>query len=170
MQARVMIDSCVFDAAHLLVAPPAGARPARELSGRAQGALLQVSTAFFMIVPLLLTALPASCAEFSVLRPQQSSVTFVSRQMGVPVEGSFRKFTANIAVDPAKAEAGTARIDIDLASIDTGSSRSGGSITASAPVSGATPIRLPTKYRFASALPLQHRNSNQPTNPKGERP
>ena len=121
MRARVMIDSCVFDAAHPLVAPPVGARPARELSGRAQGALLQVSTAFFMIIPLLLTTLPASGAEFSVLRPQQSSVTFVSRQMGVPVEGSFRKFTANIAVDPAKAETGTAHIDIDLASIDTGS-------------------------------------------------
>ena len=76
---------------------------------------------YFLIIPLLLTALPASGAEFSVLRPQQSSVIFVSRQMGVPVEGSFRKFTANIAVDPARAETGTARIDIDLASIDTGS-------------------------------------------------
>lgn len=75
---------------------------------------------YFLII-LLLTALPASGAEFTVLRPQQSSVALVSRQMGVPVEGSFRKFTANIAVDPAKAEAGTARIDIDLASIDTGS-------------------------------------------------
>lgn len=73
-----------------------------------------------LIVPLLLAASPASGAEFTVLRPQQSSITFVSKQMGVPVEGSFRKFTARIAVDPARPEAGTARIDIDLASIDTG--------------------------------------------------
>jgi polyisoprenoid-binding protein YceI len=87
---------------------------------RAQGALLRVSTAFFMIVPLLLAAPLAWGAEFTVLRPQQSSITFVSKQMGVPVEGSFRKFTARIAVDPARPEAGTARIDIDLASIDTG--------------------------------------------------
>ncbi len=71
------------------------------------------------LVPLLF-ALPVSGAEFTVLRPQQSSITFVSKQMGVPVEGSFRKFTARIALDPARPEAGTARIDIDLASIDTG--------------------------------------------------
>ena len=75
----------------------------------------------WLIVPLLFAALTASGAEFTVLRLQQSSVTFVSKQMGVPVEGSFRKFTAHITVDPAKPEAGTARIDIDLASIDTGS-------------------------------------------------
>jgi len=73
-----------------------------------------------LLVASLLTALPASGAEFTVLHPQQSSITFVSRQMGVPVEGSFRKFTARIAVDPARPEAGTARIDIDLTSIDTG--------------------------------------------------
>ena len=73
-----------------------------------------------LLVASLLTALPASGAEFTVLHPQQSSITFVSTQMGVPVEGSFRKFTARIAVDPARPETGTARIDIDLASIDTG--------------------------------------------------
>ena len=73
-----------------------------------------------LLVASLLTALPAAGAEFTVLHPQQSSITFVSTQMSVPVEGSFRKFTARIAVDPARPEAGTARIDIDLASIDTG--------------------------------------------------
>jgi len=73
-----------------------------------------------LVVPLLLATSLASGAEFTVLRPQQSSITFVSKQMGVPVEGSFKKFTARIAVDPAKPEAGTARVDIDLASIDTG--------------------------------------------------
>ena len=83
--------------------------------------LVEFSNGLFgLIVPLLLAALPASGAEFTVLRPQQSSITFVSKQMGVPVEGSFRKFSARIAVDPAKPEGGTARIDIDLASIDTG--------------------------------------------------
>ncbi|HEU0282829.1 MAG TPA: YceI family protein, partial [Gallionella sp.] len=69
-----------------------------------------------LAVPLLRAASLASGAEFTVLRPQQSSITFVSKQMGVPVEGSFRKFTARIALDPARPETGTARIDIDLAS------------------------------------------------------
>ena len=69
---------------------------------------------------LLCLALPTVAADFTVMRPQQSSVTFVSKQMGVPVEGSFRKFSATFRVDPAKPEQGRARIDIDLASIDTG--------------------------------------------------
>jgi polyisoprenoid-binding protein YceI len=69
---------------------------------------------------LFCIALSASAAEFTILRPQQSSVAFVSKQMGVPVEGSFRKFTATFKVDPAKPEQGKARIDIDLTSIDTG--------------------------------------------------
>jgi len=74
-----------------------------------------------LIVPLLFTASLAAGAEFTVLLPQQSSIAFVSKQMNVPVEGSFRKFSARIAVDPAKPETGKASIEIDLASIDTGS-------------------------------------------------
>lgn len=73
-----------------------------------------------LIVPLLLTASMAAGAEFTVLLTQQSSIVFVSKQMNVPVEGSFRKFTAQISVDPAKPETGKAHIEIDLASIDTG--------------------------------------------------
>jgi polyisoprenoid-binding protein YceI len=41
--------------------------------------------------------------------------------MNVPVEGAFRKFTAQIVLDPARPEAGRAQIEIDLASIDAGS-------------------------------------------------
>jgi len=72
------------------------------------------------ILPLLLLTTLADAAEFKVLRPQQSSVSFISRQMGVPVDGEFRKFTADIVLDPAKPEKGKARINIDLGSIDTG--------------------------------------------------
>ena len=87
---------------------------------------------YWLIIPLLLVIPPALGAEFTVLRPQQSSITFVSKQMGVPVEGSFRKFTARIAVDPARPEAGTARVDIDLASIDTGSAEADGEVVGKA--------------------------------------
>jgi polyisoprenoid-binding protein YceI len=76
----------------------------------------------WLTILLLLAAAQASGAEFTALRAQQSSITFVSKQMGVPVEGSFRKFGASLAIDPAKPETGTARITIDLASIDTGNS------------------------------------------------
>ncbi|MDO8261927.1 MAG: YceI family protein [Gallionella sp.] len=74
-----------------------------------------------LIVPLLFSASLAAGAEFTVLLPEQSSIAFVSKQMNVPVEGSFKKFSARITVDPAKPETGKASIEIDLASIDTGS-------------------------------------------------
>ncbi len=70
---------------------------------------------------LLTTVTLAGAADFTVFRPQQSNITFVSRQMGVPVDGSFKRFSASFAVDPAKPEQGRANIDIDLASIDVGS-------------------------------------------------
>jgi polyisoprenoid-binding protein YceI len=66
-------------------------------------------------------ALAAYAADLTQFAPEKSTITFVSKQMGVPVEGKFRKFDAKIAVDPAKPENGKVQIDIDLASIDTGS-------------------------------------------------
>ncbi|HXU92601.1 MAG TPA: YceI family protein [Gallionella sp.] len=74
----------------------------------------------WMAALLLCAASLATAGQFTELDPRQSGISFVSKQMGVPVEGTFGKFTARVAVDPAKPEAGTARIDIDLASIDTG--------------------------------------------------
>lgn len=70
----------------------------------------------------LLTFGSAHGAEFSTVQLDKSSITFISKQMNVPVEGAFRKFAVQIALDPARPEAGRARIEIDLASIDTGNS------------------------------------------------
>ncbi len=66
-------------------------------------------------------ALAAQAAQFNAVHTDKSEIAFVSRQMGVPVTGRFGKFTAQVAFDPAAPEAGKARIDIDLASIDAGS-------------------------------------------------
>lgn len=72
---------------------------------------------------LLAVVMPAAAyaVEFNVVQPEKSRVGFVSKQMGVPVEGGFGKFAAQIAFDPAKPEAGRAQIDLDIASIDAGS-------------------------------------------------
>jgi polyisoprenoid-binding protein YceI len=67
-----------------------------------------------------LLALPSHAAEFRQLVPAKSQVTFVFKQMGVPVTGNFSKFAAEVTFDPAKPEAAKARMDIDLASIDAG--------------------------------------------------
>jgi polyisoprenoid-binding protein YceI len=51
----------------------------------------------------------------------KSEITFVSKQMNVPVQGRFKKFTAQMAFDPRKLASSKAEIAVDLASIDTGS-------------------------------------------------
>lgn len=50
----------------------------------------------------------------------KSSVIAVSKQMGVPVEGKFRRFSAQVRFDPAKPADGRASIEIDIASFDLG--------------------------------------------------
>lgn len=72
-------------------------------------------------VAILIGILPAAhSAEFGQLQPNKSQIMFISKQMGVPVDGVFKKFAAQIAFDPAKPDAGRAQIEIDLTSIDTG--------------------------------------------------
>ncbi|HQO29310.1 MAG TPA: YceI family protein [Accumulibacter sp.] len=65
---------------------------------------------------------PANAAEFGTLQADKSSLTFVSKQMGVPMDGRFRKFSANIVFDTAKPTTASARFELDLASVDAGSS------------------------------------------------
>jgi polyisoprenoid-binding protein YceI len=50
----------------------------------------------------------------------KSYIRFVSKQMNVPVEGRFRKFTANITFDARKPEATKAEFEVDVASADLG--------------------------------------------------
>ncbi|MEX8517715.1 MAG: YceI family protein [Leptothrix sp. (in: b-proteobacteria)] len=50
----------------------------------------------------------------------KSEIAFVSKQMGVPVEGHFRKFDAQIAFDPKKPEAGKVGFTIELGSATVG--------------------------------------------------
>ncbi|WP_042263754.1 YceI family protein [Paraburkholderia heleia] len=52
--------------------------------------------------------------------PAQSKVSAVARQMNVPTEGVFRKFTAQIKFDPDKAAQGNAQVTIDVGSYDLG--------------------------------------------------
>ena len=55
------------------------------------------------------------------LVPAQSEISFVSKQMGVPVEGRFKKFDAQVTFDPAKPEASKMAFTIDVASASFGS-------------------------------------------------
>jgi len=66
----------------------------------------------------LLAGAPAFAQQ--ALVPAQSQITFVSKQMGVPVEGQFKKFDAQVAFDPAKLA--TSKISF---TVDTGSATLG---------------------------------------------
>src|SRR5689334_6612828 len=59
-------------------------------------------------------------AQAATLVPAQSEIVFVSKQMGVPVEGRFARFDAQVTLDPKKPEAGQVVLSIDTASATLG--------------------------------------------------
>jgi polyisoprenoid-binding protein YceI len=67
-------------------------------------------------------ALQAQAAPYQTIVPTKSSVTFTYKQMGVAMDGRFKKFAAQLNFDPAKAEQAKASFDVELTSVDAGSS------------------------------------------------
>ena len=61
-------------------------------------------------------------AEFSAVQADKSTLIFGFKQMNVGMEGRFKKFTTQLKFDPAKVASAKVVLDVDLASIDTGSS------------------------------------------------
>jgi polyisoprenoid-binding protein YceI len=68
--------------------------------------------------------LAASQAAAQGVLIDKSEIRFVSRQMGVNVEGRFRKWKANVAFLPDELAKSKADIDVDLTSIDLASEES----------------------------------------------
>lgn len=68
----------------------------------------------------LATALTAHAVEYNQVQPDKSAVNFVYKQMGVAVDGKFKKFSSQLSFDPAKPTAAKATFEVELASVDTG--------------------------------------------------
>ena len=68
-----------------------------------------------------LVVAPTPALAQQKLDAAKSEMLFVSKQMGVPVDGRFRKFDAQIAFDPKKPEAGKVAFTIDMGSATFGS-------------------------------------------------
>jgi len=67
------------------------------------------------------TAKPAATtAAAPQLLAAQSELGFTSKQMGVPVDGRFKHFDAQLSFDPKKPEAGKVSFNIELASVSLG--------------------------------------------------
>lgn len=65
-------------------------------------------------------AAPALAQSPAKLVMAQSEVTFVTKQMGVPVDGRFKHFDAQISLDPKKPESGAVVFSIDTGSASLG--------------------------------------------------
>ena len=78
------------------------------------------------IKPLLAAALLLGAASLQAqpkpaqLLAAQSELGFTSRQMGVPVEGRFKRFEAQIVFDPRKPETGSVAFSIAIGSATLG--------------------------------------------------
>jgi polyisoprenoid-binding protein YceI len=74
-----------------------------------------------LVVALALGAawVTPACAQQQLLAAQ-SEITFTSRQMGVPVDGRFTTFDAQVSFDPKKPQAGRIALRIDMASASIG--------------------------------------------------
>ena len=72
-----------------------------------------------LLASLLAVALAAGAVPLKT-DPAKSAITAIFKQMNVPVEAKFRKFTAQVDYDAAKPDAAKASVDIDTASLDVG--------------------------------------------------
>ncbi len=68
---------------------------------------------------LATTGLAANLA-WAQIDAAKSTVTAVARQIGVPMEGKFKKFDATVDFDPAKLATSSAKVEIDVASFEIG--------------------------------------------------
>ena len=79
-----------------------------------------VGSTLLALAATLATTFVAPLAAQQRLLPAQSEITFTSKQMGVPVQGRFRNFEAQVEFDTKQPEAAKIALRIDLASAAIG--------------------------------------------------
>ncbi len=67
-----------------------------------------------------LIGLPSLAQAQQKLVPAQSEIVFTSKQMGVAVDGYFKKFDAQLAFDPAKLQTSKIAFTVEMASATLG--------------------------------------------------
>jgi polyisoprenoid-binding protein YceI len=74
----------------------------------------------WMLAAAAVTSLTIAAGALAQVDMSKSSVIATSKQMNVPTDGKFNKFSAQISFDPARPTAGTANLSIDTGSFDLG--------------------------------------------------
>lgn len=77
---------------------------------------------FVIVAGFGAAAAPGYAVEYAQVDAAQSRLAFGYRQMGVAMDGRFKRFVSQVSFDPAKPAAAKAAIDVELASVDLGSS------------------------------------------------
>ena len=77
--------------------------------------------ALALLASFAFAATAAHAVEYGKVQPDKSRIAFDYQQMGVAMQGTFGKFASELRFDPAAPQTGSATIEVDLASIDTGS-------------------------------------------------
>ena len=72
-----------------------------------------------VVAASLLSAASVAFAQQKLV-PAQSEIVFVTKEMGVPVEGRFKRFDAQLTFDPARPEASKMALTVDIASATLG--------------------------------------------------
>ena len=80
-------------------------------------ALALIAAGALSIAALSFGAIPA----IAQVDAAKSSVTATGKQLGVPMDIKFGKFDAAVTYNPANVAASTAKVDIDVTSVDVGS-------------------------------------------------
>ena len=130
-----------------------------------------MKTPLYLIALTCVLPLSAQAIEYKQLVVDKSSIQFGYKQMGVAMNGRFSRFSADLSMDPAQPTKGRARIDIDLASIDTGSPEANEEVvgklwfnTKTYPSASfvASSIKLvsPNRYEVAGKLTIKGRSAD----------
>ena len=85
-------------------------------------------TALALLATLGLATSVAHAVEYNQVQAEKSQIAFGFQQMGVSMDGSFKKFSSQLRFDPAALQAATASIEVELASVDTGSAEGDGEV------------------------------------------
>lgn len=99
--------------------PAAALAPARSTRLARSGKLALGSLALLLIAISSGAALVQAQAK-AALDSAKSSLSASFKQMNVPIDGKFNRFTAQIEFDPGKIELARASLEIDMSSFDLG--------------------------------------------------
>ncbi|SDH47150.1 YceI family protein [Paraburkholderia phenazinium] len=81
---------------------------------------MKVSFYRYMLAAFAAASLSAAGSALAQVDVTKSTITATSKQMNVPVEGKFNKFSADVKFDAAKPADGSAQFSVEVGSYDLG--------------------------------------------------